>query len=187
MTNTKNNVRSIVLCALFAALSAVGAFIKIPLPVIPMTLQFFFVALSGILLGPRRGLLSQLCYLLVGLAGFPVFTKGGGVSYVFEMSFGYLIGFVFAAFVIGTVYRKLESRGFVGMLVACLCGMLTNHFFGCLHMYLLSNFYLHSAMSFWRVIQIGSITFLPSDSVACLLTALIASKVVPLLKRAGLV
>ena len=71
MGNTKNLVR----VALFAALIAVGAFIRSPVPVCPFTLQFLFTMLAGLLLGGKYGALSVLVYLCVGLLGLPVFAK----------------------------------------------------------------------------------------------------------------
>ena len=70
MGNTENLVRM----ALFAALIAVGAFIRIPVPVCPFTLQFLFTMLAGLLLGGKYGALSVLVYLCVGLLGLPVFA-----------------------------------------------------------------------------------------------------------------
>ena len=72
----KLNTKSLILCSLFAALIAVGAFIKIPIPVVPFTLQVLFTTLAGLLLGPRLGAISVGIYLLVGLIGIPVFTQG---------------------------------------------------------------------------------------------------------------
>ena len=86
---------------LFAALTALGAFLRVPLPYVPFTLQYFFCALSGFLLGPRGGFASQGIYLVLGLAGLPVFTAGGGPAYVFQPSFGYLLGFLVAAPLVG--------------------------------------------------------------------------------------
>jgi len=91
MKTFKLSTKDIAQIALFAALTAVGAFIRVPLPIVPFTLQTFFVALSGALLGARRGMLAQLLYVAIGLLGVPIFTKGGGIGYVFQPSFGYLV------------------------------------------------------------------------------------------------
>ena len=56
-----------VLCAMFAALIAVGAFIRIPIPYVPFTLQLFFTTLAGLLLGPKLGAASSLVYMITGL------------------------------------------------------------------------------------------------------------------------
>ncbi len=92
--------------SLFAALTAVGAFIKVPFYPVPFTLQFLFCAYAGMLLGARKGLYSQLLYVGIGLIGVPVFANGGGLSYVFQPTFGFLIGFIIAAFVMGLFIGK---------------------------------------------------------------------------------
>ena len=87
-----SKTRSLILAALFAALTAIGAFLKIPLGALSLTLQFLFTAMAGVLLGPRWGAASQAVYVALGLAGLPVFTMGGGLGYVFQPSFGFLLG-----------------------------------------------------------------------------------------------
>ena len=82
--------KGVIYCGLFTALIAVGAFIKIPIPVVPFTLQYLFTMLAGLLLGSRLGTVSVLSYMLLGLAGLPIFSEGGGLWYVFKPSFGLL-------------------------------------------------------------------------------------------------
>ena len=65
MTKTK----SMIYCGLFTALIAAGAFIKIPVPVVPFTLQYLFTMLAGLFLGSRKGMISVVAYMLLGLAG----------------------------------------------------------------------------------------------------------------------
>lgn len=178
--------RSIILCGLFAALTVVGGYIRIPLPVIPFTLQYFFVAFSGLLLGSRRGAAAQLVFLLSGLAGLPVFTKGGGPSYVFEPSFGYIVGFVFSAFAVGAYMEKVKDYSVRHCLTACLLGMLIDYALGVIHMYLILNFYLGKATSVPSVVFSGAVVFAPKDLALCILTALCCQKLVPMLKRMGL-
>ena len=64
--------KDLVLCAMFVALIAVGAFIKIPVPVVPFTLQFLFTMLAGLLLGPVNGALAVVVYIVLGLIGLPI-------------------------------------------------------------------------------------------------------------------
>ena len=82
MTDAGNRSRDMALVALFAALTAVGAFIRIPVPVVPFTLQFLFTNLAGLLLGAKRGAAAVCVYMAAGLIGVPVFTQGGGPWYV---------------------------------------------------------------------------------------------------------
>ena len=113
--------RALAAVALMAGLTAIGAFLKIPLPYVPVTLQVTFVCLAGIWLGPLRGALSQVVYLAAGLLGFPIFARGGGLHYLFEPSFGYLLGFVPAAFIVGRL--TLHSPSYRRCLLAVVAGL----------------------------------------------------------------
>ena len=73
MRNQKT--KDMILSAMFVALISVGAFIKIPIPVVPFTLQDLFTMLAGLLLGKRRGSLAVCVYVALGLMGLPVFAK----------------------------------------------------------------------------------------------------------------
>jgi biotin transport system substrate-specific component len=97
---------------LFAALTGIGAIIRIPLSPVPVTMQVFFVLLSGMVLGPFWGATSQLMYLAMGLCGAPFFAAPPftGPAVLFGPTGGYLWGFVLAAFVSGWVSRALAAR-----------------------------------------------------------------------------
>ena len=104
--------KNLILVALFTALTAVGAFIRIPVPVVPFTLQFLFTMLAGLLLGGTLGATSVLVYIILGLLGLPVFTSGGGIGYIFQPTFGYIIGFCIAAYVTGKIANKTENPSY---------------------------------------------------------------------------
>ena len=96
----------LILSALFVALITVGAFIKIPVGPVPITLQFMFVLLAGQILNLKSVLLTIIVYIAMGLMGFPVFSGGGGLTYVLTPTFGYIVGFVFAAIVVNLISHK---------------------------------------------------------------------------------
>lgn len=100
-------IRKLVYTALFAALTAVGAFLRIPMVYSSVTLQYLFTAMAGLLLGRRWGALSQAVYVLLGLVGLPIFTMGGGFGYVFQPTFGFLLGLIPAAWVVGAVAGRV--------------------------------------------------------------------------------
>lgn len=81
MNEGENEMRTknMTLAAIFAAMTAIGGFIKIPIPYVPFTLQIVAVFLAGCLLGSRLGALSQLLYVSIGLIGVPVFAEGEGL------------------------------------------------------------------------------------------------------------
>ena len=101
MSKSALRTRSLLLAALFAALTAVGAFLRIPVGPISFTLQVFFTCTAGLLLGPWYGAASQAVYVLLGLIGVPIFTEGGGLMYVAKPSFGFLLGLIPMTLVIG--------------------------------------------------------------------------------------
>lgn len=114
----KNHIRGLLLVALFAALTAMGAYLRIPLGYSSVTFQFFFCAMAGYLLGPWLGAASQGVYVLLGLMGLPVFTEGGGPTYIARPGFGFLLGLIPAAFVIGLLCRKRPRSIFRRILAA---------------------------------------------------------------------
>ena len=91
----KNKTRMMILAALFAALTAVGAFIRFPLGTMSVTLQFMFTAMAGVLLGTKWGAVSQTVYVVLGLVGLPVFTGfKSGIAAITGPTGGYIVGFI---------------------------------------------------------------------------------------------
>ena len=99
----KNKTKELTMIALFPALMGATAGISIPLfNLPPITLQTFFVFLAGLILGPKKGAISMIVYLVIGAIGIPVFSGyRGGLEVLTGFSGGFLIGFVFAAFFAG--------------------------------------------------------------------------------------
>ena len=77
----KISAKDLTLVALFSALIAVGAFIKIPFLLVPITLQTLFIVLSALVLERKLAVLSVIVYIMIGLVGFPIFANGGGINY----------------------------------------------------------------------------------------------------------
>ena len=178
----ETRTRNLVLAGLMAALTALGAFIRIPLGITSITLQFFFTAMAGVLLGPKWGALSQGAYVALGLAGLPVFTLGGGLSYVFQPGFGFLLGLLPAAPVTGALSRGRASRpGWVAL--ACLAGLGALYLIAVPYMYLILNLYLGRGMPVWEVIRTGMLLYLPGDGVKIGVTCLVSRPLARALKR----
>lgn len=160
--------RALVLISLLAALTVVGAHLRIPLPFVPVTLQAAVACLAGLLVGPWRGGASQLVYITVGLMGFPVFAKGGGLHYVLEPSFGYILGFVAGAWVCGAVAGP--EPGFRRALLACWAGMVAIYLAGVVILYINLRFVAGADPGFMGTLQIG-LAPLPKDLLVGLLAA----------------
>jgi len=168
--------------ALFAALTAIGAFIRIPLPYVPITLQTIFVLLAGVLLGKRRAALSQLIYLVIGLSGVPIFTEGGGPGYIFKPSFGYLLAFVVAAYFTGllTENRPINYRN---IFLASTTGVLITYIIGVPYLYLILTKVSGVELGFLDTLKAGMIPFLPGDLLKILIVTIITPRVYTPLKK----
>lgn len=177
------NITLILLSGLFAALTAIGAFIKIPLPYVPLTLQVFFSLLAGILLGARFGAASQIVYIIIGLAGIPIFSYGGGPAYVVNPTFGYLLGMLVCAFVIGLLSGRLNKISITGLFLINLVGVLIIYAVGVPYLYLIKNLYLNADTSFWKVLYSGFLITLPGDVIKAYLAALTGAKLIPYVKK----
>ena len=172
------NTRTLTRTALFAALTAAGAFIRIPLGYSSITLQFFFTAMAGCLLGPVWGPVSQTVYVALGLIGLPIFTQGGGLTYLLQPTCGFLIGLIPAAWVIGllTVHRPPHP---IRTALACLAGLAVLYAVGLPYMAVILNQYMGKAMGFSAILWAGMLPFLPGDMLKIAVTAALA----PLLQK----
>ncbi|MCD7749951.1 MAG: biotin transporter BioY [Oscillospiraceae bacterium] len=176
-------VQKLVLCALFAALTAVGAFIRIPTAWVSFTLQVLFVFLAGALLGPKYGAISQAVYVALGLVGIPIFTNGGGFTYVFQPSFGFLLSYIPAAAVVGAIVGRREAPGFWRIVCACLAGLAVIYAIGVPYMGLIINVYMGSEMGLKALLWSGMIMFLPFDGLKIVVTGLLAKPLIPRLHK----
>jgi len=167
-----------ILVALFAALTAIGAFIKIPVPYIPFTLQNFFVLLAGAILGSRLGALSQIVYVAAGLLGAPIFTQGGGPSYILQPTFGYLVGFICCAYIVGKLTEGKKDKGFKTYLLAMYLGMAVVYLLGVTHLYLVTHFLVNHSFTINQALWFGLVVILPKDIILTAFIALLADKIV---------
>lgn len=182
----KLNAKQMILAALFAALTAVGAIIKIPLGAVPITLQLLFTVLAGIMLGAKLGALSQLVYIIIGLLGVPVFAGGtGGPTTVVSPSFGYVIGFVLGAFVIGKIAEGQVNPSFIRLILASIAGVVVIYAVGVPYLYLIMNNVVGKAMTFSNALKFGLVVFIPGDLLKCVIAAVLGVKVIPAVKRAA--
>lgn len=191
MTKEKQmfSIRELTVGGLFSALIAAGAFIKITLPTepIPMhfTLQWFFVLLAGLLLKKRLAGFSVGVYLLIGLTGVPVFASGGGPSYVLRPTFGYLLGFAAAAYIMAWLCET--QRGYVNsgkLLGISVAGLLIYYGIGIFYYYFICRFLIFRELT-WQILLINCfLSTAAADFILCIAAVGITLKLRGVVRRA---
>ncbi|MGM0437614.1 MAG: biotin transporter BioY [Bacillota bacterium] len=162
-------LKSMTRISIMAALTALGAFIIIPLPgsPVPVTLQLLFTFLAGGLLGAKGGFYSQVIYVLLGSAGLPIFAGGtGGIGALFGPSSGYIYGFLIAGYLAGLGKRNFKTKlfyNFAGLGVVYILGTI--------------GLMLYTGLAFPKALMSGVAPFIPGDVIKVILAAYLTNKI----------
>jgi biotin transport system substrate-specific component len=169
-------LRLIVHASLFAALTAVGAYLSIPIGPVPIVLQNMVVFLAGLLLGARWGAAAVGLYLLAGACGLPVFAGGtGGIGRFAGPTGGFLVGYLPAVALTGLIAR--QHRGSIGRdIAAMLVGAAALYACG------ISWLAVVTGLPVGKAVAVGLLPFLPGDALKIAAAALIARSARPLLR-----
>lgn len=165
----KINIRQMTLVSLFASLTAAGAFISIPIGLVPISLQSLFSLLAGMILGGELGALSQLIYILLGIVGLPIFSGfRAGLGVLAGPTGGFLIGFIVSAYIVGKLIGKLAEAKIWSYFVIGLLGIIIIYIMGVTQLLLITGISLREAL------VIGVIPFLPGDFLKVIIAAFLA-------------
>lgn len=176
------HTRQMAVIGVMAAVTCILGPLSLPLPFSPVPISFTNLAiyLSAYVLGWKRGTLSYIIYLFIGLIGIPVFSSfTGGPGKLFGPTGGYLIGFVFTALICGIFIDKWFSSPLL-----CFLGLLL----GTVVCYLFGSIWLsyQGGITFGQSLMAGVIPFIPGDFIKILITLLIGSQIRKRLQKAGL-
>lgn len=163
--------------ALATVIIVIGGFINIQLVYIPMTMQVMAILLVAGIFGKKVATYSAIVYMLLGLIGVPVFAKGGGIWYIFEKSFGYIVGFIFAAWVIGYIIEKMK-KNVINIFLADIIGVAIIYIFGLIYFYFIANIYTNMNMPISKILYYGFLITIPGDILSCIFGAIIVSLVI---------
>lgn len=172
----------IILSALFIALITVGSYIRIPIFIVHFTLQFMFVMLAGQLLKCKTAAVCLLLYTALGILGLPVFSGGGGIGYLLQPTFGYIIGFNITAVLISAISHRGKPT-FLRLLMANAAGYVALYICGIGYYLLLNIFYFGKYVDISALLLTGLVVFIPTDFAFCVLTAVISKRIRPLLLK----
>lgn len=130
MEQQSEKLRFILHCAIFAAVTAILAQIKIPLPLVPISGQTLAVGITATILGSRKGAVAMVCYAAIGAIGIPVFAGfSGGPQVLVGPTGGYIFGFIAAAYCTGIILEKFRFTVPIAM-IANTVGMIIILLFG---------------------------------------------------------
>jgi len=168
---SKINIRQMTLVSLFAALTAVGAFISIPLYPVPLSLQSLFTLLAAMILGSVMGALSQIIYVLLGVIGLPVFAGfKAGIGILFGPTGGFLLGFIISAYIIGKIVELKKEKNIFYYFLVGIIGTIILYIIG------ITQLSLVTGIGIEKAITVGMLPFLPGDILKIIAASFIASK-----------
>lgn len=171
--------REITTAAMFAALACAAAFIArmSPTVLVPFSLLPLIVFAAGMILTPRAAGMSMLVYVLLGLAGLPVFAKApfGGPAYILQPTFGFIIAFPIASMCIALLVRRSDS--IIRQVVALVTGVAIIYTIGAIYLYFVVNYYMNAPMSAMQVIKVAIAPFIAFDLAKAALALFIAKAI----------
>ena len=168
---SKINIRQMTLISLFAALTAVGAFLSLPLQPVPLSLQTLFTLLAGMVLGSARGALSQVIYVFLGVIGLPVFAGfKAGIGILFGPSGGFLWGFIICAFLVGKMAEGKRGKNIFYYFLVGLMGTIIIYILG------IAQLSLVLGIGIRKAIAIGMLPFLLGDILKIIAASFITHK-----------
>lgn len=157
-----------------AATVGVLAQVSIPMWPVPITGQTLGVMLVGAAVGARRGAASMATYAALGVAGIPWFADfGGGLGYVLKPSFGFILGFIVTAWVVGSLCERQWDRQAGKSLLAFGAASLIPFAVGVPWMWAILHFAMGKTLGLWETLQAGVIPFIPGGVIKWLLAAMI--------------
>lgn len=168
----ETSLRGMIHASMFGAGTAAGAYLAIPLPPVPITLQTFVLFMAGALLGGRLGALSQVVYILLGVMGLPVFAGGkAGLGVLFGPTGGYLLGFVAGAFVVGSLIGMKRQPGLAWYFWSMAAGTLVIYLFGVMQLSLVAKLTLSKSVA------VGVVPFIVGDVFKILAAGVLSIKI----------
>lgn len=179
----KLSTRDLMLTSLFTALMVAGAFVRIPFPFLPVTLQAFISALAGLIIGSRLSALSMTVYAALGLAGVPVFAQGGGITYIFNKSFGFILGFIAGAYVIGKLSQQFKKPSRANSIKAVMAGLITIYALGMTYMLVIIRFYVGNTQISFLYVLTTNLPYLIKDIILFAVAAIASASILPVLNR----
>lgn len=150
------------LCGLFCALLTISAKIQIPTPLVPFTLLSACFLLCIFILPGFSSFFTISAYIFAGLIGLPTFASGGGISYLLNPSFGYLLGFLIAS-LIKCLILKQKTTSYKSILLSSIALLTLVHALGNIYVYLILTSHLNVEITLLQSFISNGLLFIPID------------------------
>ncbi len=172
MVQDKYSTKDLCMIGIWAAIIVIMAQIAIPMPMgVPMTMQTFGVTLAALILGPKKGAMASLIYVLLGAIGIPVYANfTGGIHILFGPTGGFLISFPIMAYIIGlgAEYKSSSISLYVSGIVV---GTIVNYIIGCI------MFCLVTSSSMGVAITACVVPFIPTAIIKAMVAGILGCKI----------
>ena len=164
----------IIICAMIPA-SIILPQQDLSLSIIPLNSnwQIQGLLLTSLLCGPQIGIISSISYLILGLFYFPVFHGGGSVGYILTPEFGYLLGFIPAAWTCGFLSKRESNANLINYSFYTVLSLFILHFTGIIYL-IICNIFNNSVYNLVDLILINTLKPLPTQLLLCLSISLIS-------------
>ncbi|WP_112181722.1 MULTISPECIES: biotin transporter BioY [Paraliobacillus] len=173
--------------SVFVCLMAIGANIAIWFPFlaipiggvsVPLSLQTFFAIMAGLLLGRKLAVLSICAYILIGIAGVPVFANmHAGLFVLFDYTGGFILSYIFVAYVTGWLTERQKTVRLGSSFKIALIGVIINYLIGVHYMYLAMNTWLGLTISY-SITWLSMIPFFVKDIGIAIIAAFLIIKII---------
>lgn len=183
LSNKKISTYQIALIGIMTAITCILGPLSIPIPFSPVPISFTNLAIyfTVFILGWKRGTISYLIYMLIGLVGLPVFSGfAGGPGKLFGPTGGYLIGFIFMALIGGFFIEKFHGKVSMYVLGLVLATAVA---------YLLGTAWLayQAHLTFWQALMAGVIPYLIGDGIKIAIAVIVGPTLKKRLIKANLI
>ena len=174
------SVKTMTMCAIMAALMCILGPMSIPIGAVPISFTNLVIYLTVYLLGAKKGCISYLIYMLLGVAGLPVFSGyTGGIAKLAGPTGGYLVGFILLALISGIVLEK-TNRNIVWSFVGMVAGTAIAYLFGTVW------FVIQAQCTVGYALSVCVMPFIPFDLLKMVIAIALGKVVFIALKRSSL-
>lgn len=175
--------KDITFTAIMLSILIVCSQISIPIGPVPITLQTLAILLIGYFLSPKKSALATTLYLIMGLAGLPIFSAfSGGPQSILMPSFGFILGFIPASYVHSKYLEKYSNLEIKHLVISGILSFSITYIIGLTYMAAILNLYLNSGLTLTGILMAGFIPFIPGDILKLIVGILLAKQVLPIIR-----